>query len=186
MKTINSIILVILISLVLCADTSALTLEIVSDVTQNALWGEYIYFSLDGVMSEVTEVRLIAHIDVIELPTIYNPWLEETLPWSFYLSSRIESGSARIQRLLAMHSFEPDSHGEYYVDIPFDAVPSYEFMTEVQELQVYTSLYCPVPGDYNWEVVTYGEIYIDYITVEIDGVLPTTQTSFGGMKALFR
>ncbi|MBT4292741.1 hypothetical protein HOD41_08620 [bacterium] len=185
MKTINSIVLIILISLVLCVDTSALTMEVASDVTQTALWGEVTNFSLDGVMSEVTEVRLTAHIDIIELPTIYNYELNETLPWYVALSSIIWINSSRVL-VSASQTFPPDSNGEYYVDIVFDGGSGYEFMTEVPEIQLLTFFDALLPGDPNWQIETYGEIYIDYIIVEIDGVLPTTQTSFGGMKALFR
>ena len=175
----------LMLSLSFVAVTNATTVEVMSDVTIYTSFGSgHEYFSLDGVMSEVTDVSVIAHIYVMNLPTIINPETGEVLQCGIKLGCGI---SREITPYPAIgESVEFYSLGEMYVEIAMSGYWGYDFMTlgYVLDAGVRFSRISPyVNGWYSYDV---GEIYVDYIEFVIDGVLPTTQTSFGGVKMLFR
>ncbi|MBT4292739.1 hypothetical protein HOD41_08610 [bacterium] len=122
----------------------------------------------------------------MKLREVHNDELNMTLPWGFRLFSWIEEHPQSTEPYItASQNFHSTSSGDYYIDITFDSNQGCGFMADSEELALKVQFLWNnrPPG---WNFITYGEIYIDYFTLEINGVLPTTQTSFGGVKMLFR
>jgi len=164
-------------------DAFALTLDVISDVTVDTQWIDYYYFSLNEVLSEVTEVRLVAHVNIAEVPAIHSDDLNMTLPWGFSLYCVIDGDSW--ESIGTEQYFHSTSSGDYYVDIIFNGNEGYGFMLDSEELRLISG-FLPLSRPPGWNFITHGEIYIDYFTLEINGVLPTDETSMGRLKLLFR
>ncbi len=187
MKFVKIIITMLMLSLSFVAVANAITVEMLSDVTMYAPFGNgHEYFSLDGVMSEVTDVSVIAHIYVIHLPTLMDPEIGEVIQCGIRLGCRIAMEVPSYPYPSINESVELYSLGEMHVDTAMYAYLGYDFMTlgDVLDASVGFTPIPPYPA--GWYTIDVGEVYVDYIEFVIDGVLPTTQTSFGGVKMLFR
>ncbi|MCP4144001.1 MAG: hypothetical protein GY752_01810 [bacterium] len=174
---------ILILLAVMTINASALTIDVISDVTVDTNWTNDFYFSLNEVMSEVTEVRLVAHINVIEVPTIHSDDLNMTLPWGFRLYCEIDGDYW--ENIWTRQIFHSTSSGDYYIDIIFEGNHGNEFMIDSDELRL-RSEFLPLNGIPGWEFISCGEIYIDYFTLEVNGVLPTVDMSMGRLKLLFR
>ncbi len=184
MKFVIKIITILMLSLSSVAVANALTVEVLSEVTRYTSSGDHEYFGLDGIMSEVTDVRVIAHINVISLPTIINPETGEVVQCAIELFYNIDREVSSYPAVGEREVF--DSVGEKYLSVTMSGPWGYDCMTLGYVLDAtvrFTSIPPYVNGWYTYDV---GEIYVDHIELVIDGVLPTEQTSFGGMKMLFR
>jgi len=175
----------LMLSISFVAVAYATTVEVLSDVTIYTSSGYgHEFFSLDGVMSEVTDVRVVTHINVIHLPTIINPETGEVLQCGIKLGCGI---SREVSPYPAIgESVEFYSLGEMSVDMEMSGYWGYDFMTLGYVLDASVRFSSVSPYVNGWYPYDVGEVYVDHIDFVVDGVLPTEQTSFGGVKMLFR